>query len=61
MLADVIAYDIVTVVIALPDVIANIYLSYWFMTDVIAKDYDYSFYSQLADVIAFIVVDVNHI
>ena len=25
------------------------------MTDVIAKDYDYSFFSQLADVIAFIV------
>ena len=23
------------------------------MTDVIAKDYDYSFFSQLADVIAF--------
>ena len=29
------------------------------MTDVIAKDYDYYFCSQLADVIAFIVVDVN--
>ena len=29
------------------------------MTDVIAKDYDYSFFSQLADVIVFIVVDVN--
>ena len=34
---------------------------YWFMTDVIAKDYDYSFFSQMADVIAFIVLDVNHI
>ena len=31
------------------------------MTDVIAKNYDYSFISQLADVIAFIVVAVNHI
>ena len=31
------------------------------MTDVIAKNYDYSFFSQLADVIALIVVAVNHI
>ena len=31
------------------------------MTDVITKDYDYSCFAQLADVIAFIVVDLNHI
>ena len=61
MLADVIAYDFVTVVIALADVIAKFIVLYWFMRDVIAKDYDYGFFSQLADVIAFIVVDVNHI
>ena len=30
-------------------------VSYWFMTDVIVKDYGYSFITQLADVIAFIV------
>ena len=30
-------------------------VSYWFMTDVIVKDYGYSLIAQLADVIAFIV------
>ena len=53
-LADVIAYDIVVVVVLLADVIANIWHIILICADVIA------IFSQLADVIAF-VVDVNHI
>ena len=40
--------------IALTDV-PTLIVSYWLITDVIAKDYDYSFFSQLAEVIVFIV------
>ena len=53
-LADVTAYDIVVIVVLLADVIATYDILYWFMVDVIA------IFSQLADVIAF-VVDVIHI
>ena len=32
-----------------------------FRTYIIAKDYDYSFFSQLANVIPCIMIDMNHI
>ena len=55
MLADVIAYDIMTVVIALKDVIANIYCIILINDRCYCQGLWYSLFSQLADVIAFIV------
>ena len=53
MLAKVIAYDIM--ILHWQMLLPTFIVSYWFMTDFIVKDYGYSFISQLADVIAFIV------
>ena len=61
-LADVIAYDIVVTVVVLADVVANIltyYIHLWQM--LLPRIVINPFFSQLADVIAFLVVDVNHI